>query len=97
MSVALTPDQGAALLWLHQAGGRAGCDSGGNLSIGGNRCPLVFAPFDRLDQLGLAEMRLPSDKAECRLWVLITEAGAALEIDPAAERRLDQLMRRFDD
>lgn len=97
MSVALTPDQGAALLWLRQVGGRAGCDSGGNLAISHNRCPLVFAPFDRLDQLGLVEMRLPSDKAEYRLWVLVTEAGAALEIDPAAERRLDQLMRRFDD
>lgn len=97
MSVALTPDQGAALLWLRQVGGRAGCDSSGNLSLGRNRCPLVFAPFDRLGHLGLVEMRLPSDKAECRLWVLITEVGAALEIDPAAERRLDHLMRRFDD
>ena len=97
MSVMLNPDQGAALLWLRQAGGRAGCDSGGNLSIGRNRCPLFFAPFDRLGQLGLVEMRLPSDKAECRLLVFVTEAGAALDIDPAAERRLDQLMRRFDD
>lgn len=97
MSAHLTADQGAALLWLRKAGGSAGCNRNGTVSVGRVCCPIPFASFGFLDLQGLVEMRLPSDKVECRLWVLVTEAGATLEIDPAAERRLDRLMRRFDD
>ncbi|MCM5556305.1 hypothetical protein [Pleomorphomonas sp. JP5] len=97
MKPPLTIDQGAALLWLRQAGGRAQCDRAGTVSAGRKDCPITFPAFGHLDHAGLVQMRLPADILECRLLVLITEAGVALEIDPAAERRLDQLMRRFDD
>lgn len=93
----LTIDQGAALLWLRQAGGRAQSDRAGTVSFDRSICPITFPAFGHLDQAGLVEMRLPADLLECRLLVLLTEVGATLEIDPAAERRLDQLMRRFDD
>ena len=92
-----TTDQGAALLWLRKANGRAGCDRAGTISLGRNRCPLIFAAFEALERSGLVEFRLPGDVAHYRLEVLITEAGDRHPIEPDAERRLDQLMRRFDD
>lgn len=97
MSAILTTNQGAALLWLRQVGGRAKCDRNGTVEIGREMCPIPFAAFGILERFGLVEMRLPADILECRLWVLITEAGAAFDVDPAAERRLDHLTRRFDD
>jgi hypothetical protein len=93
----LSIDQGAALLWLRKANGRAGCDRAGTISRGRDRCPLVFLAFEALERLGLVEFRLPADIADCRLEVLIAEAGARYPVDPAAERRLDALLRRFDD
>jgi len=93
----ITIDQGAALLWLRQVGGRAGCDRQGRIAVGCSCCPLVFANFEVLDHAGLVKMRLPGDIAECRLEVSITEAGATTPIEPESERRLDRLMRRFDD
>lgn len=97
MNPALSADQGAALLWLRSAGGRAACDRNGTVSAGRACCPIPFAAFGFLDLFGYVVVRLPADMTECRLWILVTEAGAAAEIDPAAERRLDQLTRRFDD
>lgn len=97
MTSSLTTDQGAALLWLRKVGGIAGCNRDGAVSAGRDLCPLVFAAFDGLERLGLVDMRLPRVIARCRLEVLVTEAGATVEIEPAAERRLDQLLRRFDD
>ncbi len=93
----LTTDQGAALLWLRKAGGRAGCDRGGHVAAGRDFCPLVFVQFEALERRGLVEICQPGDLVGYRLAVVITEAGACQPIEPAAERRLDQLLRRFDD
>lgn len=93
----LSVDQGAALLWLRQAGGRAGSDRSGHVSFNRAFCPLVFTNFDALESLGLVEMQLADKASGNRLDVLITDEGSKHPIEPDAERRLDELMRRFDD
>lgn len=93
----LTIDQGAALMWLRKVGGLAGCNRAGDVSFQGTLCPLTFINFEALERLGMVEARLPDKASEHRLDVLMTDAGAKHPIEPSAERRLDELLRRFDD
>lgn len=93
----LTIDQGAALLWLRQVGGRAGTDAQGYVVADRSVCPVLLAAFNGLARRQLVDLQSFPDGAYGRSEVSLTEADVSFPIEPMSERRLDALLRRFDD
>ncbi|WP_026784181.1 hypothetical protein [Pleomorphomonas koreensis] len=96
-AAALTVDQGAALLWLRKVGGHAGTDARGYVVADRSVCPVLLAAFNGLARRQLVDLQSFPDGAYGRSEVSLTEAGASFPIEPESERRLDALLRRFDD